>query len=214
MKIQVDKLVLGAVNTNCYVVSFEGKCLIIDPSAEAERIISLIEEKGVKPLAILLTHGHFDHVLAADELRKRYEIEIYASIKEDALLRDADINLAKPFLGLDFTLQADRFLKDGEVLTFDGFSLKVIETPGHTKGSLSFYSEDLEGTEGFDKVLFSGDAVFCGSIGRVDFPTGSEKYMRKTIHEILKKLPDETMVFSGHGMATTIGKEKASNPYF
>lgn len=213
MKITVDKLTLGAVHTNCYVVSFKGTCLIIDPSAEAEKIIALIEEKKLRPLAILLTHGHFDHVLAARELKEKYEIEIYASEKEVELMEEPTLNLAEQFMGLDFSLKADKLLKNGDTLEFNDFHLKVIETPGHTKGSISFYSEDLEDNEEFQKVIFSGDALFNGSIGRVDFPTGSEKAMRKTLHEIFKKLPNETMLFSGHGMTTTIGKEKVSNPY-
>lgn len=214
MKIDVNKLVLGAVNTNAYIVGIEGECIIIDPSAEAEKIIALIEEKGFTPVAILLTHGHFDHAMAAREVADRYHIKIYASEAEEKLLSDPNINLAAQFLGGDFSLTPDIFVKGGEELSFNGFKIKVIETPGHTRGSVSYYSEDLEGNEEFQRVLFSGDSVFAGSIGRVDFPTGNEAAMRRTIHSVLKQLPDDTFVFSGHGIPTTIGREKKTNPYF
>lgn len=213
MKIDVEKLVLGSVNTNCYIVGFNGNCLIIDPSSEAEKILRVIEEKKVKPLAILLTHGHFDHVMATKEIAEKYHLEIYASEKETDLLQDASKNLAMQFLGEDFTLKATRLLKNGDEPEFKGLRLKVIETPGHTRGSISFLIENLE-NEDFQRVIFSGDSIFNGSIGRVDFPTGSEKMMRNTIHEIYKKLPEDTVIFSGHGSVTTVGNEKKKNPYF
>lgn len=213
MKIEVEKLVLGAVSTNVYLVFYEGNCLIIDPSDEAERIISCIDERQAKPLAILITHGHFDHTMAAPVLAKKYGINIYAGEAERQLFEDSKLNMAERFLGEQFTLEADRYLKGGDEIEFEGFKLKVVYTPGHTVGSISFYSDDLADNETFKKVIFTGDALFAGSIGRVDFPTGNEAAMRKTLEDVFKKMPPETVVFPGHGVATTIERELAHNPY-
>ena len=213
MKIEVEKLVLGAVSTNVYLVFYNGNCLIVDPSDEAERIISCIEERKAKPLAVLITHGHFDHIMAAPVLAKKYGIKIYAGEADRQLLEDSKLNLGQSFLGEDFTMEADEYLKNGDELEFEGFKLKVMYTPGHTVGSISFYSDDLEDNEAFKKVMFTGDALFAGSIGRVDFPTGNEAAMRRTLEEVFKKIPLETVVFPGHGAATTIERELAHNPY-
>lgn len=213
MKIEVEKLVLGAVSTNVYLVFYEGNCLIIDPSDEAERIIACIEERGAKPLAILLTHGHFDHIMAAPTLAKKYGIKIYAGEAERQLLSDTGLNLATRFLGENFTLEADEYVKGGDELELGGLKLEVLYTPGHTVGSISFYSEDLSDNEAFKKVAFTGDTLFAGSVGRVDLPTGNEETMRRTINEVIKKLPSDTVVFPGHGAATTIEREITHNPY-
>ena len=213
MKIEVEKLVLGAVSTNVYLIFYNGKCLIIDPSDEAEKIISCIEERKANPLAILITHGHFDHIMAAEHLADKYGIKIYAGEADRQLLEDSGLNLGKRFLGEDFTLEADNYLKGGDELEFGGFKLKVIYTPGHTVGSISFYSDDLEDNEAFKKVIFTGDALFAGSIGRVDFPTGNEAAMKRTLEEVFKKLSPDTVVFPGHGVATTIERELTHNPY-
>ena len=213
MKIEVEKLVLGAVSTNVYLVFYNGNCLIVDPSDEAEKIISHINKKQAKPLAILITHGHFDHIMAAPVLAEKYGIKIYAGEADRQLLEDSKLNLGQRFLGEDFTMEADEYLKDGDELEFEGFRLKVLYTPGHTVGSISFYSADLADNEAFKKVIFSGDSLFAGSIGRVDLPTGNEATMRKTLEEVFKKMSPETVVFPGHGAATTIERELAHNPY-
>ena len=213
MKIEVEKLVLGAVSTNVYLVFYNGNCLIVDPSDEAERIISCIEERKAKPLAVLITHGHFDHIMAAPVLAKKYGIKIYAGEADRQLLEDSKLNLGQSFLGENFTMEADEYLKNGDELEFEDFKLKVMYTPGHTVGSISFYSDDLEDNAAFKKVMFTGDALFAGSIGRVDFPTGNEAAMRRTLEEVFKKMSPETVVFPGHGAATTIERELAHNPY-
>ena len=213
MKIEVEKLVLGMVSTNVYLVFYNGNCIIIDPSDEAERIIACIEERKAKPLAILLTHGHFDHIMAAPALAKKYGIKIYAGEAERQLLEDSGLNLATRFLGEDFTLEADEYVKGGDEIEFEGFKLKVLYTPGHTVGSVSFYTEDLADNEAFKKAAFTGDTLFAGSVGRVDLPTGNEDTMRRTLNEVIKKLPSDTVVFPGHGAATTIEREIMHNPY-
>ena len=213
MKIEVEKMVLGMVSTNVYLVFYNGNCIIIDPSDEAERIIACIEERKANPLAILLTHGHFDHIMAAPALAKKYGIKIYAGEAERQLLEDSGLNLATRFLGEDFTLEADEYVKGGDEIEFEGFKLKVLYTPGHTVGSVSFYTEDLADNEAFKKAAFTGDTLFAGSVGRVDLPTGNEDTMRRTLNEVIKKLPSDTVVFPGHGAATTIEREIMHNPY-
>lgn len=213
MKIEVEKLVLGMVSTNVYLVFYNGNCIIIDPSDEAERIVACIEERKAKPLAILLTHGHFDHIMAAPALAKKYGIKIYAGEAERQLLEDSGLNLATRFLGEDFTLEADEYVKGGDEIEFEGFKLKVLYTPGHTVGSVSFYTEDLADNEAFKKAAFTGDTLFAGSVGRVDLPTGNEDTMRRTLNEVIKKLPSDTVVFPGHGAATSIEREIMHNPY-
>ena len=213
MKIEVEKLVLGMVSTNVYLVFYNGNCIIIDPSDEAERIVACIEERKANPLAILLTHGHFDHIMAAPALAKKYGIKIYAGEAERQLLEDSGLNLATRFLGEDFTLEADEYVKGGDEIEFEGFKLKVLYTPGHTVGSVSFYTEDLADNEAFKKAAFTGDTLFAGSVGRVDLPTGNEDTMRRTLNEVIKKLPSDTVVFPGHGAATTIEREIMHNPY-
>lgn len=213
MKIEVEKLVLGMVSTNVYLVFYNGNCIIIDPSDEAERIVACIEERKAKPLAIVLTHGHFDHIMAAPALAKKYGIKIYAGEAERQLLEDSGLNLATRFLGEDFTLEADEYVKGGDEIEFEGFKLKVLYTPGHTVGSVSFYTEDLADNEAFKKAAFTGDTLFAGSVGRVDLPTGNEGTMRRTLNEVIKKLPSDTVVFPGHGAATTIEREIMHNPY-
>ena len=213
MKIEVEKLVLGMVSTNVYLVFYNGNCIIIDPSDEAERIVACIEERKAKPLAIVLTHGHFDHIMAAPALAKKYGIKIYAGEAERQLLEDSGLNLATRFLGEDFTLEADEYVKGGDEIEFEGFKLKVLYTPGHTVGSVSFYTEDLADNEAFKKAAFTGDTLFAGSVGRVNLPTGNEDTMRRTLNEVIKKLPSDTVVFPGHGAATTIEREIMHNPY-
>ena len=213
MKIEVEKLVLGMVSTNVYLVFYNGNCLIIDPSDEAERIIDCIEERKAKSLAILLTHGHFDHIMAAPALARKYGIKIYAGEADRQLLEDSNLNLSRRFLGEDFTLEADEYVKGGDELRFEGLKFKVLYTPGHTVGSISFYTEDLADNEAFKKAAFTGDTLFAGSVGRVDLPTGNEDTMKRTLNEVIKKLPSDTVVFPGHGAATTIEREIMHNPY-
>ena len=158
-----------------------------------------------KPVGILLTHGHFDHIMAADEVRKKYNIPIYASEKEETTLLNPRVNLSAFGRG-NCTLDADVYLKDLEVVEMAGFSVQMIETPGHTVGSCCYYLKD-------EGVLFSGDTVFQGSVGRTDFPEGSTAAIVRSLHRLLDALPDETEVYPGHDASTTIGYEKRYNPF-
>lgn len=206
-KFQIETLVLGMMATNCYLALNKetGALVIVDPAAEPERIIARITALGGKPEAILLTHGHFDHIGAADALKKQYGIPVCALDKEQEILEDTGKNLSL-MCGRGFTVTADRYFKDGEEAEFAGTQVKVLHTPGHTAGGACYYMEE-------EAVLFSGDTLFHCSVGRTDFPTGSMSKLHDSIHTKLFVLPEETLVFPGHDQSSDIGYEKKYNPY-
>lgn len=204
---RIKTMMLGPIQTNCYLVYHETtkKGIIIDPADWATAIVQECRENGVEPEAILLTHGHGDHILAADGLRQEWKIPVIASETERELLADPSLNLSLA-LGMPRTsLKADREVRDGEVVEAAGFHFQVIATPGHTKGSVCYLEKE-------EKVLFSGDTLFEQSLGRTDFPTGSAKEIVESITGKLFALPDDTMVYPGHGDPTVIGREKQYNP--
>ncbi len=199
--IKYENLILGAIDTNCYIVYAEGRkgAVIIDPAEDAKLILDFINAHGLKADAVLLTHGHFDHIGAVDELDAA-GITPYIFKGELTMPGDVYLNCGSRF---KFNIKANvqESFGDGDVLNFDGFSLKVIHTPGHTAGSVCFYSEE-------DKLLFSGDTLFKHSYGRTDVPTASYANIMDSIKNKLLKLPDDTMVLPGHGEFTTIGEER------
>ena len=200
---------LGMVSTNCYLlINDETKeIIIVDPASHGTVIEGIINAKSLIPKAILLTHGHFDHIGAVEELKNRYpDIVVYASELEKEVLEKAEWNLSRALGGKSETIQADVYLKDGEILNLLGNEIVCISTPGHTMGGMCYYFNGMD-------WLISGDTLFEGSVGRTDFPTGSAKVLVNSIKEKLFVLPDETMVYPGHGAATSIGFEKHSNPF-
>lgn len=206
-KLRIETLVLGEIMTNCYLaMNKETKeLLIVDPADEADRITRKIGELQAKPTAILLTHGHFDHIGAVDALREQYGIPACALEEERPVLEQTMLNLSAMHRRR-LSVKADRFFHDGEKAELAGFSVHVLHTPGHTAGGACYYIES-------ECVLFSGDTLFCGSIGRTDFPTGSMSALHDSIHSKLFVLPDETLVLPGHDDPSTIGYEKQYNPY-
>ncbi len=203
----IQQRVLGMVSTNVYVcMHAETKeAFIVDPADDADEIIRLVSAMGAKPCAILLTHGHFDHIGAADALRKRYEIPVYAEEHEKELLSSPALNLSGGWAD-SLTLTADHLLKDGDMLNIAGFTIRVLHTPGHTPGGCCY---ELVGED----ILFSGDTLFYMSVGRTDFPGSSGAAMRMSLHRLLEELSEDTQVLPGHGESTTIGYEKRNNPY-
>lgn len=204
---QIEWMVLGMVSTNTYLVKNQdtGELLIIDPADEAGRIQEKIGRMEGRPAAILLTHGHFDHMLAADALRSAYGIPVYACIQEKDLLKNARYNLSASWAS-PHVMEADRYLADGETFREAGFEIRLLHTPGHTEGSCCYYLPE-------EAVLFSGDTLFAGSVGRTDFPTSSGADMRKSLQRLLSELPADTRVCPGHGEETTIAYEKRYNPF-
>ncbi len=206
--IRVDVMVVGPVSTNCYFLNNEElkETVIVDPGDCFEKIKAYVSEKKLKPVAILLTHGHFDHMMAAEELRKEYGIPIYACEKEKQVLNSASGNLSNAFIRANYTMDADVYCKEGDELYLAGCSIRVLETPGHTPGGCCYYIAS-------ENILFCGDTLFCQSIGRTDFEGGSYQEICQSIKEKLFVLPAETLCYPGHGEFTRIGFEKERNPY-
>jgi len=199
-------LCLGNLATNCYMVTNEEtkECVIIDPAAEFNRIDNTIKTFKLKPVAVFLTHAHFDHVLAMPEARDAYGVPVYIEETEEDILEDTQMNLSA-YHGFGFISHADKLINDGDVLEIAGFKIKALKTPGHTSGSLSYYFEK-------EKALFDGDVLFKQSYGRSDYPTGNNFVLGKSIREVIFKLPGDVTIYPGHGQATTVEFERLHNP--
>ena len=207
-QIEIKSMTLGMVATNCYlIINKENKeALLVDPADNALRISNVIEENGCTLKAILLTHGHFDHIMALNDLKKRYNVPVYAHEEEEDVLKQSSLNLSGS-IGQIYTTQADVYVKDGENLKLAGLDVIVLYTPGQTKGGACYYFPE-------EKVLMSGDTLFHCSIGRTDFPTGSMSQLVRSVKEQLFVLPDDVQVYPGHDSVTSIGYEKQYNPFF
>ena len=202
-------MVLGPFMTNTYIVyneqTLEG--LVVDPSFSPEQYIHAIQEKKIHLKSILLTHGHVDHMAGMNELRKAFpEAEMYMDRRDREFLRDPEKNLSYMFPTPVLVDDADHWVKDGDSISTCGFTFKVIDTAGHTPGGISFYDEK-------EGLVFTGDSLFQGSIGRTDFPGGDHEGLLRSVSQVLFALPEDTVVYPGHGPATTIGDEKKSNPF-
>lgn len=206
-KLKVDRYVVGEVQTNCYVaVNTEtNECLVIDPGAAAKELAERIRRNGYKPAAVFLTHGHFDHAGAAEELAEDFGIKIYAHEAEKETLSDSRKNVSW-MVGKDESYHADEYVKDEQELDLAGFHIRVFHTPGHTKGGCCYYLP-------YEEVLFSGDTLFAQSVGRTDFPGGSMSQIVRSIKEKLMVLPERTTVYPGHNDVTSIESERMYNPY-
>lgn len=193
------------MDTNGYIVfdEFTKDAIIIDPGAEENKFIDFIENEGLKPYAVILTHAHFDHIGAVSEIKRHFNIPLMICSGEEQVLENKNINMSAIY-SEPIELKADRIFKDGEYISLGSLLFKVIITPGHTPGGGCFYFEE-------EKVLFSGDTLFCMSIGRSDFLLGSESDLINSIKNKLMILPDDVEVFSGHGPKTSIGYERKNN---
>ena len=210
MKIRIKSMVLGPVETNCYIIENEEnkEAVVIDPADHGDQILQNIAQDGFKLTAVLLTHGHFDHITGLAKMEEaRDQFTVYASQKEVELLYDTSLNCSTDMGDGGFCVKPDRTLSDQESFTAAGVPFVCIETPGHTSGSCCYFIAEK-------KLLFAGDTVFAGSVGRTDLPTGSMKDMKKSIEEKLRPMDDDIQVFPGHGPYTTIGDEKRFNPFF
>lgn len=202
----LDRLVLKPIAENCYIYHDGKDCILFDPGSEYDVIKRYLEKNNLTVKKILLTHCHFDHVGAVAGVKKDYKPELICCIDDTPLLENVS-EMASMFNVADVEKpEIDKFVKDGDVIEFNGVDIKVISTPGHTAGSVCYYIES-------DKILISGDTLFLESIGRTDFPTGSYEDIEKSIKEKLYILPEDTLVYPGHGFHTTIGHEKMNNPF-
>ena len=205
---EIKRLIVGMVQTNCYIaVHPETKeAVIVDPGDEAARIEDALAQTGAKAKAILLTHGHFDHVTAMEELRRDLGVPVYACEQEQAVLADPDKNLSVQFQGGGLHLKADMLLKDGETFEAAGYTFQMLHTPGHTVGGCCYYLPE-------EHRLFSGDTLFCASIGRTDLPTGSSSQLVRSVKEKIMILPEDTKIYPGHMEETSVQFEKEHNPF-
>lgn len=204
--LRIDEITVGMVQTNCWILSNieTKKAAVIDPGDESERILALLNKLDVELEAILLTHGHFDHISGVEGLLRYKKVPVYAYEQEKQMIEDDNLNLSRS-MGESVTLSDIVYRKENDVFEVIGFPVKLLATPGHTKGSCCYYIEKAE-------CLFSGDTLFLDSVGRTDFPTGNTSAIIKSVKE-LAELPEKTYVYPGHGSTTTIKYEKANNPY-
>ncbi len=200
---QVQTLVVSMFATNCYLVSCRetGEGVVIDPGAEGKKILQQIKKKDLRVKAIINTHGHIDHTGANGRLKEALKVPLLFPEKDLEIYRNPGFGLGVIF---GKAVPPDRLLKEGELVPVGRRTFKVIETPGHTEGSISLYS---------DGVVFTGDALFAGSVGRTDLAGGSYPLLIRSIKEKLMVLPPQTVVYPGHGPATTIEAEGRSNPF-
>ncbi|MGQ0776667.1 MAG: MBL fold metallo-hydrolase [Pseudonocardiales bacterium] len=208
----------GSFQANCFVLAAEagGPCVVVDPGEGAEQPLDeLLREHRLAPVAVLLTHGHFDHIFAVAPVCDGNDIPAWIHPEDRALLSDPMRGLsteARQFFGGRVELREPRevrTLDDGSCLELAGLTLTVDHTPGHTRGSVIFRSATEQGAG----LLVSGDTLFAGSIGRTDFPGGDHEQILASLRDKILVLDDETVVLPGHGPTTTVGRERASNPF-
>lgn len=204
---KIERFSIGILGTNCYLVTNEEtkKGILIDPSDFPSYLKHHIEESGIRLEGILLTHGHFDHIMGVDACLEYQDMPVYIHEEEEEMLLDAKKNLSTMYTS-GYTFSKAEKIKSGDVLSLIGHEFSVIHTPGHTKGGCCYYVEE-------EQVLFSGDTLFQRSVGRCDLEGGSEKALKASIQEKLFTLPEEVRVYPGHMGETQIGYEKEHNPY-
>lgn len=209
--LKIKSFEFSPIQENTYILYNELKeCAIIDPGCyfddEKDKLVDFISKMDLKPILLLNTHCHLDHVFGNKFVAEKYDLKLHIHEKEKRVLEMA------PFAGLGFNMPFDNyngeilFIKGGDIINIGSDRLSALLTPGHSPGSLSFYCEK-------DKFVISGDALFHRSIGRTDLPGGDHELLLKNIREQLFVLPDETQVYSGHGQVTNIGDEKKLNPF-
>ncbi len=205
--LKIGRIVMGMCQTNCYFVYPEGKSEVIlfDPADKGDYIYHSLRDKGFTVAAILLTHGHFDHIWGLEELKELSGAKVYAYEEEKEVCENASVNVSKG-AGRPCEITADEYVKDGATISVAGMSCQLIATPGHTKGSCCYYFEE-------EGILISGDTLFQESVGRTDLPTGSMSALVRSVKEKLMVLPADVKVYPGHGESTTIGYEKEYNPF-
>lgn len=208
----VTRLVVGELQVNCYVIhpdETSAEAAIIDPGGDADKIAEVCEKKGLTPLYIINTHGHHDHIGADSEITERFpDAEFCIGENEKDMLLDPQQNLSAGLGGGYTPPEPDRLLSDGDRLELGDVTMEVMDTPGHTAGHIS-----LAARHDGDTVVFCGDLLFAGSVGRTDLPGGDAETLARSVKDKILTLPDETTLLPGHGPETTVGQEKRNNPF-
>lgn len=204
----IKRVVVGPLQVNCYILACPetGEAAIIDPGDDAEEIASAVRESGLKPVYIINTHGHPDHVSANAALKREFGLKIVSSPLDAALMQSGSDLLSLMGVMTVPSPPPDVTVQDGDTIDIGDIRLEVLHTPGHTEGGICLY---LLG----EGVLFTGDTLFAGSVGRTDFPGGSWPELERSIRERIYSLPEETVVLPGHGESSTVGREKAANAF-
>lgn len=204
---KVKTFIVSPMETNGYVVFDENTLdgIVIDPGSDGNKFLEFIEAEKINLKYIVLTHAHFDHIGGVDEIKRNTGADIMLCKGEEVIAENCRYNLSA-FHAPSVTVYADRILSDGEIVDFGKLSFKVFITPGHTPGGGCFYFEK-------ERVLFTGDTLFFGSVGRTDFELGSMESLIASIKKKILVLPDEVIVYCGHGPKTSIGFEKKNNPF-
>lgn len=200
---KIDVLPLGHIASNCYMLTTEKAAVIIDPGFISEKTEDFLEKNSDKERLIFLTHGHFDHICGAKSLRDKTGVKIAIPVVDNPALSDTHLSMSDKFHAHQVPFSADILLEDSQTVQVGDLELKVISTPGHTAGGACYY---------VDNVLFSGDTLFFESVGRTDFEGADHTTLLNSINKLLA-LPDETVVYPGHGGSTTIGHERICNPF-
>ena len=200
---EIKSLCLGMMGTMCYTIVSDKVAVVVDPGFESAELVRFFEENADKEKWIFITHGHFDHISFADELREKSGAKIAVGEFDADALQNPELNLAYLFRATLKPFVADKLLIDDEKFKVGDLEFKILTTPGHTVGSVCYL---------LGENLFSGDVLFYESIGRDDFPGGNRQTLTKSIKR-LYELPDETVVYPGHNQPTTIGHEKKYNPF-
>jgi len=205
--VDIHPFVAGPLETNTYLLSHRTDGWIIDPAMGMGDVARFIRSRRIELRRVLLTHGHGDHIAGIGELKRDWPgLKVFCPRAEAGMLTDPQANLSGAF-GLDITAGApDELVEPGQTLQAGGLELLVLDTPGHTPGSVSYYCPAA-------RAVFTGDALFAGSVGRSDLPGGDHTRLIESIRRSLLSLPDETVVLPGHGPSTTIGHERRTNPF-
>jgi hydroxyacylglutathione hydrolase len=204
--VDVERLIVGQLATNCYLVrcSEDGEAVVIDPGGEGEKIWSVIQNRGLNVRLIINTHGHGDHIAANGFLKAKTGAEVLIHPEDASMLTSPARNLSAWINGGLVCPPADRLIKGDDEVTCGNVTFKVLATPGHTPGGISLWA---------DGVVFTGDTLFRGSIGRTDFPGGDYRLLLNSIRDKLLVLPSNTIVYPGHGPESNIGEERVTNPF-
>lgn len=204
---KTERFVTGIISTNCYLVVNEEtkQAVVIDPAACPESLMRHVKTEKLKIEAILLTHGHFDHIMGIDGFLAEFKVPVYVQEADLKMLEDPELNQSSVYTA-GYTFSGAKGIQDGQVLDLAGMRFQALHTPGHTPGGCCYYIQE-------EGVLFSGDTLFQNSVGRTDFPGSSTSSLIRGIREKLMVLPENTLVYPGHMGETTIGHEKQCNPF-